>query len=181
MAAHRRSPQTETRLDTLATKAKRLKEALVEQLTRMPIVEAACKHAGVGRSTYYKWRKDDKEFSAAADKALESGSTFINDVAESKLIQLINNGNTTAIIFWLKNHHHMYNDRIRHEHEHHFGSEITKEQAEEIIRAFHTAVGMRVDENQIQRERHFLQLSGDTSKTEKTVSIKDALKRKPKN
>lgn len=178
MAASKRSPQTEARLETLAAKAKKQKEALAEQLERMPIVEAACKHLGVGRSTYYKWRKEDAEFAAAADKALDAGSKFINDVAEAKLIQLINNGNTTSIIFWLKNHHHAYNERIRHEHEHHFSNTITTEQAEEITRAMILSGTANAKANHKRREKVFLESSGETITTSKMVSIKDALKRR---
>jgi len=38
------------------------KEFLLECLKKMPIVETACARAGIGRSTFYRWRKEDKEF-----------------------------------------------------------------------------------------------------------------------
>jgi len=103
-------------LETLAVKTKEQKQAFLEQLPKYPIVQVACEKSGVGRSTYYAWRKDDKEFAKEADEAIASGTFFINDMAESKLIQNIQNGNNTAIIFWLKNHHDSYNERIIHEH-----------------------------------------------------------------
>lgn len=108
--------KTEKRLETLAVKTKSQKEAFLEQLPKYPIVQVACEKSGVGRSTYYAWRKSDKKFAKEADEAITSGTFFINDMAESKLIQNIQNGNNTAIIFWLKNHHGMYNERIMHEH-----------------------------------------------------------------
>lgn len=108
--------KTEKRLETLAIKTKEQKQAFLEQLPKYPVVQVACEKSGVGRSTYYAWRKDDKEFAKEADKAIASGTSFINDMAESKLIQNIQNGNNTAIIFWLKNHHDSYNERIVHEH-----------------------------------------------------------------
>lgn len=108
--------KTEKRLETLAVKTKKQKQAFLEQLPKYPIVQVACEKSGVGRSTYYAWRKDDKEFAKLADEAITSGTFFINDMAESKLIQNIQSGNNTAIIFWLKNHHDSYNERIIHEH-----------------------------------------------------------------
>lgn len=109
--------KTEKRLETLAVKTKQQKQAFLEQLPKYPVVQVACEKSGVGRSTYYAWRKD-KEFAKLADEAIKSGTYFINDMAESKLIQNIQSGNNTAIIFWLKNHHGSYNERIVHEHEH---------------------------------------------------------------
>lgn len=110
--------RTEKRLETLSVKTKDQKKAFLEQLPKYPIVQVACEKSGVGRSTYYAWRKNDKKFAKEADEAMASGTNFINDMAESKLIQNIQSGNNTAIIFWLKNHHGMYNERIMHEHEH---------------------------------------------------------------
>jgi hypothetical protein len=109
--------KTEKRLETLAVKTKQQKQAFLDQLPKYPIVQVACEKSGVGRSTYYAWRKEDKTFAKAADTALKSGEHFINDMAESQLIQNIKNGHTTSIIFWLKNHHGSYNDKILHRYE----------------------------------------------------------------
>lgn len=126
--------KTEKRLETLAVKTKEQKQAFLEQLPKYPIVQVACEKSGVGRSTYYAWRKDDKAFAKLADDAVKSGTFFINDMAESKLIQNIQNGNNTAIIFWLKNHHRDYGDRVRHEHEF-IEEELTSEQKIAIAKA----------------------------------------------
>lgn len=126
--------KTEKRLETLAVKTKGQKKAFLEQLPKYPIVQVACEKSGVGRSTYYAWRKDDKEFAKEADEAIASGTFFINDMAESKLIQNIQSGNNTAIIFWLKNHHKQYSERIRHEHEF-IEEELTSEQKIAIAKA----------------------------------------------
>lgn len=125
--------QTEKRLETLAVKTKAQKQAFLEQLPKYPIVQVACEKSGVGRSTYYAWRKDDKEFAKVADIAMRSGELFINDMAESHLIKNIQNGHTTSIIFWLKNHHGGYNDRIVHEHEH--SLELVDEDRKAIVKA----------------------------------------------
>ncbi len=86
------------------------KENLIEQLRTIPVIQVACQKAGVGRATYYRWRSEDKDFKKRADEALNEGTFFINDLAESKLISAIKDGNMTAIIYWLKSHHPAYTE-----------------------------------------------------------------------
>ena len=62
----------------------------------------------VSRSAYYKWRPKDVVFARAADRALEAGRAFINDLAESKLLGMIQNGNFKAIEFWLRHNNPRY-------------------------------------------------------------------------
>ena len=62
------------------------------------IVLTACEATGISRSTYYKWMKDDPDFKAAASDVAEAQLDFV----ESKLINRIDSGDTTAIIFYLK-------------------------------------------------------------------------------
>lgn len=88
------------------------KERLIEQLKKTPIVQIACEKAGISRATYYRWRKDDQEFTKVTDEALNEGSLLVNDIAESQLLSLIKEKNLTAIIFWLKHRHNTYSTRI---------------------------------------------------------------------
>ena len=113
------SPKEKKRLEALSTETEKLKKALVVQLRKTPIVQIACERTGVGRSTYYKWRTNDHIFGRAADRALEAGKFFINDLAKSKLLQLIKDGNLTAIIFWLKHNDPTFTavTRVIHEYE----------------------------------------------------------------
>ncbi len=46
------------------------KRILVEQLEKTPVVQIACEKTGVGRSTYYRWLKEDPEFSKDSAAAL---------------------------------------------------------------------------------------------------------------
>jgi len=133
--ARKRKSAKDARLATLAAQTKIQKAELLGQLKKTPIIQTACNKVAVGRSTYYVWRKDDKEFARSADKALREGKGFISDMAISQLIKKIQEGNTTSIIFWLKNHHADYNDRIIHEHEHEHHFEITKEDKDNIAMA----------------------------------------------
>lgn len=88
------------------------KKLLLKKLRKTPVVQVACQKAGVGRSTYYRWRKEDKKFAKKADKALAEGTALINDMAESQLLSAIRDQNMTSIIFWLKHHHKAYTTRV---------------------------------------------------------------------
>lgn len=88
------------------------KDELIKQLKKTPIVEVACKKIGVGRATYYRWKKDDSKFAGEAEFALHEASQLVNDMAESQLINAIKEGNMTGIIFWLKNHHKQYSPKL---------------------------------------------------------------------
>jgi hypothetical protein len=113
------SDKEKQRLKTLAVETEKQKKAIIVQLRKTPIVQIACERTGVGRSTYYKWRKYDHVFARAAERALEAGRFFINDLAISKLLQMIKDGNLTAIIFWLKHNDPKFAavNRIIHEYE----------------------------------------------------------------
>lgn len=91
---------------------KKEQEELLMMLRKVPIVQAACSKVGVSRATYYRWRKDRPEFAKLADAAIKEGTLMVNDVAESKLLSKIEEGNMTGIIFWLKNHHPRYEDKL---------------------------------------------------------------------
>lgn len=74
----------------------------------MPILEAVCKKVEVSRSTVYRWRDEDPEFAKAFNEAMEAGTDVLDDVAESKLLELINRADPSAVFFYLKYRHHRY-------------------------------------------------------------------------
>lgn len=88
------------------------KELLLELLRKTPIVQIACEKVGVGRATYYRWRKEDSEFTKQSDQALLDGSLLVNDMAESQLMSAIKDKNMTGIMFWLKHHHPAYATKV---------------------------------------------------------------------
>jgi len=96
----------------LELKQKLKREELIEQLKKTPIVQIACEKVGVGRATFYRWRKDDKGFAEAIEQALSDGAYLVSDMAESKLISAIKKENLAAIIFWLKSHHPKYRTKL---------------------------------------------------------------------
>lgn len=62
------------------------------------IICTACEAVGISRATYYYWYKNDGEFKEKVDEVTETQMDYV----ENKLMQLINNGDTTATIFYLK-------------------------------------------------------------------------------
>jgi transposase-like protein len=63
-------------------------------------VSQSCLAIGIDRSTYYDWIKKDEKFKKKIEEA-EPQERFL-DFLESKLVEQINGGNTTSIIFALK-------------------------------------------------------------------------------
>lgn len=116
------------------------KKRLLALLEKTPIVEVACKKAGLPRSTYYRWRKDDEAFAELCDETIETSIGRINDLAESQLINAIKNQNMTAITFWLKHHHGKYRNRLEIDARiHAVQQELTPEQAKVVARALQMA------------------------------------------
>lgn len=83
-------------------------DKFLEQLERVPNVSLACEKVGISRNTVYRWRSEDPAFAARMDTALVAGTESVNDLAESKLISHINNGNLRAIQYWLDNNKKNY-------------------------------------------------------------------------
>ena len=97
---------------TIQKRQDKNKELIVEQLKKTPIIEVVCKKVGIGRATYYRWKKEDQNFAEKTEQSLEDGLGMISDLAESKLISAIQNENMTGIIFWLKSHRSTYRNRV---------------------------------------------------------------------
>lgn len=91
----------------MAKKDKKVK-VFLEQLNTVPNISVACEKVGIARNTIYRWCKEDKEFKESLNIALSCGVDSITDLAESKLVSHINNGNLRAIQYWLDNHKKEY-------------------------------------------------------------------------
>ncbi|MCL5006678.1 MAG: hypothetical protein M1153_00815 [Patescibacteria group bacterium] len=98
---------------TVGERTEKDKQSLAEALKEMPIVQFACRKAGVSRATYYRWRQEDKEFRRESDDALNQGYEYINDMGESQVIALIKEKKLPAITLWLKHHHPRYGAQAR--------------------------------------------------------------------
>lgn len=62
------------------------------------IIYVACEQSRISRATYYRWYKADQEFAEKVDEVMEAQI----DHVESKLMSLINSGDNTSTIFYLK-------------------------------------------------------------------------------
>ena len=89
------------------------KQAVLDALKETPIVAAACKKAGIGRATYYRWRKEDKIFLRNVEAAMSQGFDLINDLSEGQIIVLIKEKKLPAITLWLKHHHPRYGSQAK--------------------------------------------------------------------
>ncbi len=75
------------------------KKKVLEQLEKsLGVVTIACKNAGVSRSQYYEWLKEDEEFA----KAVQELDNVALDFAESQLHKQIKDGVPSSTIFYLK-------------------------------------------------------------------------------
>lgn len=80
-------------------KTEQHKKAVIEALeSALGVVTSACKKAGVGRTTFYQWLKDDEEFA----KQVADIENVALDFAESQLHKQIQDGSAAATIFYLK-------------------------------------------------------------------------------
>ena len=80
-------------------KTEQHKKAMIEALEKsLGIVTTACRTVGIGRTQFYQWLKDDPEFK----REVEDISDITLDFAESQLHKQIQDGSTTATIFYLK-------------------------------------------------------------------------------
>lgn len=85
--------------DHLTNRIEQDKKRLLDALEKsLGIVSNACKKLEMSRTTFYQWYKDDPAFALAVD----SVGDIALDFAESKLLENVNNGSDTAIIFYLK-------------------------------------------------------------------------------
>ena len=89
------------------------KSKLLDQLKKTPIIQVACLKIGINRVTYYRWRNTDKQFAKDADEAIKEGWEYLYDLAESRLIQAIKDGDLRAIAFWLKHRDPNYSDKVK--------------------------------------------------------------------
>ena len=75
------------------------KKAMIQAMEKsLGIVTTACRNVGIARDTHYRWMRDDDSYRAS----IESIEGMTLDLAESKLHEEILQGNTAAIIFFLK-------------------------------------------------------------------------------
>jgi hypothetical protein len=88
-----------TELANTTNKPNSKKSAMIEALGKsLGIVTTACKAIDINRCTHYEWLKDDPEYALQVQEI----ENLALDFAESRLHKLIEKGDTSATIFYLK-------------------------------------------------------------------------------
>lgn len=88
------------------------KKIVLDHLKQMPIIEAVCKRSGIGRTTFYRWKRTDKTFAKKVDEAICEGESLVTDLSETQLISLIREKNFPALQLWLRAHHPKYSPKL---------------------------------------------------------------------
>jgi len=99
--------------NSVEARQEREKALLLERLKEVPIVQVACRKAGISRATYYRWRQEDPTFARRCEDALQEGNELINDMSESQIVSLIQEKKLPAIVLWLKHHSPTYGAKER--------------------------------------------------------------------
>lgn len=87
------------KLSKPALKTQHNKKRLIEAMHKsLGVVTQACKVAELNRSTFYDYYDNDPDFKKACDDIQDVALDYV----ESKLFKQIENGDTTASIFYLK-------------------------------------------------------------------------------
>lgn len=120
-------------------KKHKVKDAFLNELRRIPIVQVVCERVGISRNTVYRWRKEDEEFAKAMDEALSEGEALVNDMSESQLLSLIKEKNWSAISFWLRHRNPKFKERIEIEGKVETVQELSSEQKELVRKALELA------------------------------------------
>lgn len=81
------------------TKSDTRKKAMIEALEKsLGVVTTACRNVGISRETHYRWLREDTDYK----KEAQEFENVALDFAETQLHKQINDGNTSATIFYLK-------------------------------------------------------------------------------
>lgn len=124
----------------MTRKTDRLVASLLSELEKHGIVMDACSRVGIGSSTYYRWRDEDDNFRHRAESAIAVGRRNITDLAESKLVQNIRNGNQRAIEFHLRGNDMRYMAQSRKELEEQIQKIRKENDTSSAMRALQTAL-----------------------------------------
>lgn len=93
-------------------KKNKVKDAFLNELRKIPIVQVACEKTGVSRNSIYRWKREDKAFAKELEEALAEGEALVNDMSESQLLTLIKEKNFSAVRFWLNRRHPKFKDKV---------------------------------------------------------------------
>ncbi len=135
---------------TIQERQSKTKQVLVDILKEMPVIQVAVKKAGISRDTYYRWKKEDKNFFRQSEDAFAQGIEFINDMSESQVVTLIKEKKMPAITLWLKHHHPRYGSKSQPYTPITSADELSPEEENMVLKALALVSG-KTYENKYQR------------------------------
>lgn len=145
-------------------KKDKVRDAFLAELKKVPIVQVACEKTGVSRNSVYRWKRDDKQFSADMEEALAEGEALVNDMSESQLLTLIKEKNWSAISFWLRHRNPKFRDRLEVVSKTEPQDELTPEQ-EAVVKEALRLASFTPTNNEEKEESH----EQDTEQPESTA------------
>ena len=74
-------------------------EKVLESISKGASIKSACDAAKINRVTFWRWKRKDPENEAKYYEVIDSRTLAVEDAIYNKAIE----GDTTAMIFWLKN------------------------------------------------------------------------------
>jgi len=80
-----------------------IKKQILERLTKNFTISSVCHAVGIDRKTFYRWIVEDPEFKREAYENIQESKKDVTDMAYTRLVHSIDNGNLTAVMFWLNN------------------------------------------------------------------------------
>jgi len=149
--------------------SKQNKKMFLEQLSKSAIVQIACEKTGISKSTIYRWRELDKEFSKAVDQAVGEGKSLVTDLAESQLISAIKDKNIPAIIYWLRHHHPTYADKLLVTHTIE-NEDLTPEQEALVREGLRLAKGVPMEINNVNNNNQHEQSTNESKSEQSNTS-----------
>lgn len=132
---------------TIEERLEKDKQTVLEMLKETPIVAAACKKSGIGRATYYRWRRDDKQFLRHVEDAMAQGFELINDLSEGQIVTLIKEKKMPAITLWLKHHHPRYGSKANSYTPIVTAEDLTAEEQKIVLEALSLVSGKSIGNN----------------------------------
>jgi hypothetical protein len=94
------------------------KKKLLQELEKTGNVYVACAKVGIGRATFYAWKRIDKNFRKKADRAIRNGRENICDIAEHSLLLNVKDKDMNAIKYVLSHNSPRYKNRDKFVVEH---------------------------------------------------------------
>lgn len=80
-----------------------IKKQILERLLKNFTILSVCNAVGIDRKTFYRWIEEDNEFKKVAYENILESKKDITDMAYTRLVNHISEGNLTAIMYWLNN------------------------------------------------------------------------------